>query len=138
MPHRSEHDPCVFITIQLAISSILSLITAISLNYISINGTPIEPIRFSFDLLLLAISVIVAVIAGAICWALRTIALKHVDINVYTIMLSISAIVTTIISIMVGTDKISADLIIGAVLIILAVVVSGLGDIIRDKRKKLE
>ena len=133
-----KHDPCVFIMIQLAISSIISLITAIALNFIKINGTPIEPLKFSFDISLLAISVILAVIAGAICWSLRTIALKHIDINVYTIMLSISAIVTTIISLIVGTDKFSYSLLIGALLIISAVVISGLSDIIRDKKKKCE
>ena len=129
-----KHDPCVFITIQLAISSIMALITAIALNFIKIKGAPIETIKFSFDISLLAISVAVAVVAGAICWALRTIALKYIDINVYTIILSISAIVTTIISIIVGTDKISAELIIGAILIILAVVISGLSDIVTQKK----
>ena len=129
-----KYDPCLFVMIQLAISAILALLTSLALNFIKINGAPIEPIKFSFDITLIAISIVVAVIAGAICWALRTVALKHIDINVYTIILAFSAIVTSVLSIIVGTDQLTTSLVIGASLIFASIVISGASDIITQKR----
>lgn len=133
-----KFDPGTFVTIQLFVSAFMALLTAIGFNFIKINGSPIEPLVFSFNPVHIVVVIVLSTVSGASCWSLRTISLKHVNTTVYTIMLSISAIITTIISLIIGTDKFSYSLLIGALLILFAVVISGLGDIIRDKRKKLE
>ena len=130
-----KFDSGLYILIQLTVGMIVSLITAIALNFIKINGVPLEPIKFTFRLDLILMMVGVILITNTLCWTLRTIALKHVDSTVVAITMPLSAVLTSIVSIFIGQEKYSNDLLIGALLILVATIASGLSDVFENKKK---
>ena len=130
-----KFDSGLYILIQLTVGMIVSLVTAILLNFIKVNGVPLEPIKFSFRLDLILLMTAVVLITNTLCWILRTNALKRVDSTVVAITMPLSAVLTGIISICVGQESYSNELLFGALLILAATIASGLSDVF-EKRKK--
>ncbi len=134
--NAKKFDSGLYIMIQLAIGAIIALITAIVLNFVQINGKVLEPIRFSFrwDLILMCIAVIL--ITNTLCWTLRTNALKVVDATVVAITMPLSAVLTSIFSVLTKQEVYSTNLLIGALLILLSSILSGLSDLKKPKNIK--
>ncbi len=103
----------LYLLIQFGVHMILSAGFAI------VYETP----KFTFSPLPLAVligSVLVSTVFG---WIVRTICLTHLDPVLVTIVMPFSSIVTTIVSVMIGMDKLSWSLIVGAAVGIAAVIV---------------
>lgn len=113
---------------------ILSLIVAIAFNFITMNGVPIEVIRFSWNPLLLFSRIAIVLISSTLCWVIRTNSMKHVDATVVAVMMPFSSIVAGILSVLVGMDELSVNLVLGAVLGLIAMLICAFGDIKADKR----
>lgn len=131
-----KFDSGLYILIQLFVGMFVSLLTAISLNFIKVNGVPIEPIKFTFRLDLILMLIGVVLISSTLCWVLRTNALKRVDSTVVAITMPLSAVLTSIMSICVGQENFSINLLFGALFILVAVIISGLSDLLEYKRKE--
>lgn len=84
--------------------------------------------KFSFAPLHLGSLVSIVLISTVLCWVIRTACLKRLDPSFVAIIMPFSSVVTGVISIWVGTDTLSSALVGGAVLIFVAIVISGLAD----------
>ena len=60
--------------------------------------------------------------------------MKEVDPTVVAVMMPFSSVVTVLVSVLSGTDTLTPSLVIGAVLGLSAIVLSGLGE--REKKEK--
>ncbi|MBO5215644.1 MAG: DMT family transporter [Clostridia bacterium] len=125
--------PGLYILVQLTVGAIISLITALALNFITVNGAPLERMKFTFEWHLILMSIGVVLITNTLCWVLRTNALKHVNSTIVAVTMPLSAVITSVLSVALGQDKFSLSLGLGAGLIFIAVILSGVNDA-RDKR----
>ena len=115
------HAP-LYLMIQMFAGGVVSAVGGSILHF-----TGFEQLRFSFDLPILLFMLLYSLFVYTICWLLRTAAMKHIDATIVGIMMPFSAVVTTILSILIGADTLSPSLVIGAALGLIAVILSGLG-----------
>ncbi len=126
--HAKNFFVPIYLTIQLFTEAVLSFVSAIALD-----ATKIEPIKFAFDAKLILMNIGFVLVSLTLGWLIRTWAMKKVDPTVVAVMMPFSATVTVIVSVMLGQDKISPELILGAILGLVAIILSGLGD--REPKK---
>lgn len=124
----------LYVLLHMVVHVFISFAATISLNYIEIGGKPIEPMRFEWNYEMLAIIVVVAILSNTLCWTLRTDAMKHIDATIVAVMMPFSAVVTGLVSVALGLDSISYSFVIGALIVLLASILSGLGDLKINKR----
>lgn len=87
-----------------------------------------ENVVFSWKVKDLLIVAVVAIIVQAVCWVLRNFAVRYIEVSFVAIITSFSTIVSGGVSILVGMDDFSWSLIIGGLICMLAVVLSGLSN----------
>ena len=119
----------LYVFLHMVVHVFVSFVTTISLNYIEIGGKPIEPMRFEWNFEILAIIAVVAILSNTLCWTLRTDAMKHIDATIVAVMMPFSAVVTGLLSVALGLDSVSYSFVIGAFIVLLASILSGLGDV---------
>ena len=68
--------------------------------------------------------VIVIAVSSGVCWPIRTNALKYVSATTVSIILTFSAFVTAAVSVALGTDTLSPEMVIGGIAIIVAIIIS--------------
>lgn len=124
---KKLHAP-LYLMIQMFTEAVISFVAAIVFSKVLINGSPMEPIRFSFAFWPMAGRIVTTLIFGTLCWVLRTNAMKTVDPAAVAIMMPFSSVITTVVSICIGTDTLSRNLIFGVILGLIAIILSGLGD----------
>ena len=83
-----------------------------------------EVVRFSFEWWHLLLLFVLQLIAKAFCWTMRNYGLKHLDANICSLMMPFSAIIAGVISICMGMDALSWQLIVGTILIFIALFMS--------------
>ena len=126
----------LYLAVQTSVGIVVSLIFALALNTITtVNSSgvsiPIEQIRFSFNPCHIAFTIVYTIVSSAFCWIIRTNAMKHIDASVVSVIMPFSAVVTGIISVITGSDNLSANLAIGGMLSVLAMIIPGF----ENKRK---
>lgn len=131
-----KFDSALYIMVLLAIESVLSLVIALAFHFIKINGAPIEAIRFSWNPLLLLARIAIILISSTLCWVIRTNSMKNVDATVVAVMMPFSSIIAGILSIIFGMDELTFNLVFGAILGFVAMIICALGDMITDRRNK--
>jgi drug/metabolite transporter (DMT)-like permease len=119
----------LYVLIHMIVHIVVSFATAVSLNFIEIGGQPIESLRFEWNFKLLAVIVVLAILSNAVCWILRTDAMKHIDATIVAVMMPFSAVITGLVSVVLGLDSISVNFVIGGLIVLVASILSGLGDI---------
>ncbi len=119
----------LYLTIQLLTETVLSFVSAILLDV-----TGIEPIMFTFEAKPIILNIVFVLVSLTLGWLIRTYAMQSVDPTVVAVMMPFSATVTVIVSIILGKDTLSLELVIGAVLGLIAIILSGLGD--REPKQK--
>lgn len=128
------HAP-LYLATQCIVGFTVSLIFSLVLNFLDFTGSgPIEKIVFSFNPVHLAFAVIVALVSSALCWTIRTNAMKHIDATIVAVIMPFSAVITSILSVLSGKDTLNYNLIVGGALGLLAIFMSSYDDI----RKKLK
>ncbi len=125
----------MYVMIQLWVQVLVSLTSAICMNFIRINGEAVEPIRISYKPEHLLAIASVVLVSSTLCWVVRTNAMKHVDATAVAILMPCSSIVTGIASVLVGMDRLTPSFVVGAVVSFAAAILSGLSDI-KGKRRK--
>lgn len=124
----------LYVMIQVWVNAALSFITAIALNYITINGKAITPIIFSWDVkLLLAIGALVLV-TSTLCWIIRTNAMKYINVSAVAVMMPFSAVVTGVFSVLLKQDTLTLNLIFGGGIVLVASLLSAVDDIIENNK----
>ena len=114
----------------------MSAVSCVAFNFASIDGKVIEVFRFSFDWKIFLLKCLVSLLTSAICWLIRTRAMVHVSANVVAVMMPMSSVVAAVFSIIVGTDTLSKNLVIGGILVVCASIISNLAGIKRESKPK--
>ena len=115
----------------------IQLLTVSALGFLStfvLSALEIEPCFFTFRLGTILLLVLVVLVSSTLGWLIRTAAMKEVDPTVVAVMMPFSSVVTVLVSVLSGTDTLTPSLVIGAVLGLSAIVLSGLGE--REKKEK--
>ena len=121
----------LYLMVQMFTEVVVSFIGAIALDLVNI-----EKITFSLNIWVAVANVVVVFITSTLCWLIRTNAMKKVDATVVAVMMPFSSVVTTIVSIIADKDTLSITLVIGVLLGLTAIILSGLGD--REYKKQVE
>ncbi len=74
-----------------------------------------EDIRFSFAPQNLGLTIGITLVSSVLGWSLRTLCLKHLSPTLVAVIMPFSAVVTSLLSVLVGQDSLSSELIIGGV-----------------------
>ncbi len=129
---KSFHAP-LYVMIHMIVHTVASAVTAIALGNIQFNGAPISPLYFKWDPILILMIALLAVLSNTVCWIIRTNVMKHLDATVVAVMMPFSAVITGIFSIILGMDTLSLPLVLGAIAVLSASILSGISDLIRPK-----
>lgn len=131
---KKFHAP-LYVMIQLFVQAAVSAIIAVAFNFITYGGEPMDKIVFTPDVWLILGLIGIGIITNAVCWTIRTTAMKYVSANVVAVIMPFSAIITGIVSVILGMDSLSSTLIIGAALGLAASFMSSAGDIMENKKE---
>ena len=126
--------PSLYVMLQLFVQAVLSLLMAVAFHFISIGGAPIDRFVFTFDPWLILALIAIGVITNALCWTIRTTAMKYVSANAVAVIMPFSAVITGVIAVINGQDSPSLALLLGAILGIAASLLSAFGDIKEQKK----
>lgn len=112
---------------------IISISLMIALNFITLNGQPLEPIKFSLNPLKLIPAALFGLLTVGICWTLKNNALTKLNPIFVTLFTPLSAVLSGTLSVILKIDELSLNLVIGAILIISASIISGLSNVKDEK-----
>ena len=113
----------LYVPLYLAVQSVVGCIVSLAFS-IYLNAFNIEPIVFSIKLEHLLSVVALTVVSSAVCWIIRTNCLKHIDASTVAVITPFSAVITSIVSIIVGTDTMSLNIVLGGGLGMLAIILT--------------
>ena len=100
---------------------------------------PIEQIKFSFEPKHIAYLIFVSLLASAFCWAIRAASMRYVDPAVVAVVMPFSAVITSVVSILLGKESLTFSLVVGGILGLVAIYLSSYEDIVAFwKHKKAE
>jgi len=134
--YAKDIDPRPYLMIQKWIHLIASVFIMLCLHFWRVDGVAREAMRFDWQpgvLLLMTASVL---ISSTLCWLLRTTVIQHVDMTVVSIAMPISAVITMVLSVLLGTDVLSINLVAGAAIILFSLILSGIGEQMGDRAAK--
>lgn len=134
--YAKKYNASLYVMIQLFVQAIVSAIIAVSFNFITFGGEVMDKIVFTPDPWLILGLVGIGILTNAICWTMRTVAMKYVSANVVAVIMPFSAVITGIVSVILGMDDISSTLIIGAALGLIASFMSSADDIMKNKKEE--
>ena len=120
----------LYLMIQMLTEAVISFICSIIFHV-----TQFETIRFQLQWQPLLANTVIAFLSSTLCWIIRTKAMKHVDAAAVAIMMPFSSVVTAVFSVATGKDTLTANLVIGILLGLTAIILSGTQDLkIRSHR----
>lgn len=125
----------LYVMIQMCVQTVLAFTMAFSFNAISIGGRAMETLVFTWNVTPLLVMLGLALVSNTLCWLVRTNALKKIDASIVAVIMPFSAVVTGIISVLTGTDVLSWNLVVGAILGVASAILSGLSDTLTEKWK---
>jgi drug/metabolite transporter (DMT)-like permease len=125
----------LYVMIQLFVQAISSALMAVLFHFVPIGGAPIDPFVFTPKLGLILVVFCVGILTNAVCWTLRTSSMKYVSPSAVAVIMPFSAVVTGILSVILGMDRISWTLVVGAILGLAAALLSSFGDLKESKAK---
>ena len=124
----------LYVMVQIWVRFVISSATAVVLNFININGQPIEQFKFSFDIWNLLVLLALGLVSNTLCWTIRTNAMKYISPNAVAIIMPFAAVVTGVASVALGMDELTPNLLIGAGLGLAAALMCSFDDILEGKR----
>ena len=130
---KKYHAP-LYVMIQLFVQAIVSLAVAIAFNLISFGGEPMDRLVFTPDIWLILGAIGIGVLTNAVCWTVRTVSMKYVSPSVVAVIMPFSAVVTGIVAVIIGMDTLSYTLVIGAVIGLIASLISSFADLMESKK----
>lgn len=129
-----KFDTALYLLVQLATATIVGLLCTLFLAYVPINGAPIEPIKFSWDIDGLIYLLVLALVCTVLCWLLRTKAMKYVNPTAVSVIMPFSSVIASVCSIVLGMDVVSYELIVGGLIVLAAVILSSIADVKYEKK----
>ncbi len=127
-------DMSLYMVVHMGVYFLISLLSTVMLNLITLGDTVAEPIRFTLDLPLLLLAALFGLVSIGLCWLLKNLATVKTDPTVVAIVSPFAAVISAVASVLLGQDPLRYNLVIGAALILLAVLFSGIGDLLWSKK----
>ena len=124
-----KFDALLFLFVQQCASALISTVALFIFASVKINGAPIEVVYFTFDVTNILLILAIALVSNVLCWFLRIYALKFVNPTAVAVMMPFSAVVTGVMSLVVGMDTLSTEFVVGALISLVAVILSSIADI---------
>ena len=132
--YAKKLDAKLYVMIQLFVQGICSVLMAVLFHFVP-TSAPIDPFIFTPKILLILAVFALGIVTNAVCWTLRTSAMKYVSPSAVAIIMPFSAAVTGVLSVILGMDQISWTLVVGAILGLAAALMSSFGDLKESKKK---
>ena len=132
--YAKKYIASLYVMIQLFVQAFLSLGMVIAFNFIKMDGAPIDAFHLTVNVPLVIAVIGIGILTNAICWTIRTSAMKHVSPTAVAIIMPFSSVITGFFAVAIGQDTLSPSLVIGAVLGVIACVASGFGEL--EKKPK--
>jgi drug/metabolite transporter (DMT)-like permease len=102
---------------------------------VGLNAAAIEPVKWTGGWTMLLLAAVFGLVDVALCWFLRTMAIQHIDPVTVATVSPCYAVITGVLSVCVGIDKLSTNLVIGGSIIFISAVVPELLDALSVRRK---
>ena len=134
--YAKKLDAKLYVMLQLFVQGISSILMAVLLNFVPFGGSYIDPFRFTWRIGPILTVFAVGILTNAVCWTLRTSSMKYVSPSAVAVIMPFSAVVTGIVSVILGMDTVSWTLVIGAILGLAAALLSSFGDLAESKKEK--
>ena len=135
--YTQKMDGSLFMVLYMTSYFAVSLLMALSMHHIKLDGTAMEQAVITFDPLLLLAVAVFGLMDIALCWFLRTEAIRHIDPVAVATISPCSAVITGVISVLVGIDKLALNLIIGGSIIFVSVVIPEVIDALAQRKRNL-
>ncbi len=132
--HIKKFDTTLYLLVQLMTSAVVGMLSAILLSVIKVDGVPIEPLHFSWDIGGLLLLLVLALLSNVLCWFLRTSAMRYVNPTAISVIMPFSAVITGVISVLLGMEQVSNELLIGGGIALLAGILSSVADVLYEKK----
>lgn len=128
----------LYLATQAVVCAIVSFAFSLILNFTTYTNSagaivPIEKIVFSIKPEHIIFSVFWFVVSSALCWIIRTNAIKRIDACIVAVIMPFSAVITGSLSILAGKDVISSNLVFGGLLGVIAIFLSSYDDIFKRR-----
>ncbi len=124
-------DARLYLLVQFGMHALISGVYALISTAITMKT---QDVTFAFDTTSLLILIAMVLISTVLGWLIRTICLTHLAPSFVAIVMPFASVITAIVSVILGEEKLSTGLILGAVIGLVAAIISDL-DINRLKRK---
>lgn len=132
-----ELDLSLYMLLHMLVYLLLSLASMLALGRITVDGMPLEPLRFTLSPQLLLPAALFGLLSIGICWMLKNLAIVHTDPTAVAIFSPFSAVISAVLSVLLGMDVFNARLLIGALLILFALLLSGVNSVAEERRERL-
>ena len=129
-------DMSLYMVVHMGVYFLVSLLSTIGLNFLKLGGEIAEPIHFTFDATMLLLASLFGLVSIGLCWLLRNVATVKTSPTVVAILSPFSAVIAAVVSVALGQDSLSYNLVIGAALILLAVLFSDLPSPVKRNPKE--
>ena len=130
-----KFDALIFLFVQQCASAAIGALSLVVFSNVKINGAPIEVVNFVFDASIILLILALALVSNVLCWFLRIYALKFVNPAAVAVMMPFSAVVTGVMSLIIGMDTLSTEFVLGALISLAAVILSSIADIKYEKKE---
>ncbi len=114
----------LYMVVHMGVYFLTSILSTIGLNFLVLGGTVAEPILFTFDFTLLLLASAFGLVSIGLCWLLKNLATVKTDPTVVAIVSPFAAVISAVVSVLLGQDVLRYNLVIGASLILAAVLFS--------------
>ncbi|MBE7086011.1 MAG: DMT family transporter [Clostridiales bacterium] len=121
--YTKKLDSALYVFIQLAIQSVAAFLY----SFIIEDGV-LHTFSMSFSFLPLLTVSMLGVIATGICWTLRTYCFKEIPVMVVTVVMPFAAVLTGLLSVIIGMDDLTWNLVAGGLIVLSAIFLAELGD----------
>ena len=122
-------NPWVFVFFQLIVLTILS----------SAYALPFEKnLAMSWKFTNILIILVLGILCTAVCWVLRTVSIRNVSAVTCAVLMPMSAVIAAATSMMFRVEQFSWNVVIGGIIILSAIIISGIYDVKKDKHKVIE
>ena len=116
--YAKDVDAILFMVVYMTAYFLVSVLLAVGLDV-----TAVEPIKWTGGLPMLLLAAVFGLVDVALCWLLRTMAIQHIDPVTVAMVSPCYAVITGILSVCVGIDKLTPNLVIGGSVIFLSAVI---------------
>ena len=117
----------VYVFFQLIILTIMSFAYAIPFE---------KGLAYNWDFPIRMSVLFIGVICTAVCWVLRTKCIQNVSAVTCAVLMPMSAVVATVLSVIIGMESFSWNVVAGGLIITAAIVLSGIYDAKKEAKEK--